>query len=70
MHVVIIAFSALHAARRESFSVFAAVYALYFFPWRLIREKFGSEKIRSAATSMKKSDAISSAVALCDGRAT
>ena len=54
MHVVIIAFSALHAARRESFAVFAAVYALYFFPWRLIREKFGSEKIRSAATSMKR----------------
>ena len=40
MHVVIIAFSALHAARRESFSVFAAVYAPHFFPWRLIREKF------------------------------
>jgi hypothetical protein len=37
MHVVIIAFSALHAARRESFAVFAAVYALYFFPWRLLR---------------------------------
>jgi hypothetical protein len=38
MHVVIIAFSALHAARRESFAVFAAVYALYFFPWRLLRK--------------------------------
>ena len=37
MHVVIIAFSAVHAARRESFAVFAAVYALYFFPWRLLR---------------------------------
>jgi hypothetical protein len=37
MQVVIIAFSALHAARRESFAVFAAVYALYFFPWRLLR---------------------------------
>jgi hypothetical protein len=37
MHIVIIAFSALHAARRESFPVFAAVYGLYFFPWRLMR---------------------------------
>jgi hypothetical protein len=34
---VIIAFGALHAVRRESFAVFAAVYALYFFPWRLLR---------------------------------
>ena len=37
MHVVIIAFGALHAARRESFAVFASVYVLYFFPWRLLR---------------------------------
>ena len=37
MHVVIIAFSAVHAARRESFAVFAVIYALYFFPWRLLR---------------------------------
>ena len=37
MHVVIIAFGAVHAARRESFGVFAVIYALYFFPWRLLR---------------------------------
>jgi hypothetical protein len=37
MHVVIIAFSAAHAAQRESFGVFAVIYALYFFPWRLLR---------------------------------
>lgn len=37
MHVVIIAFSALHAVQRESFTAFAAIYALYFFPWRLLR---------------------------------
>ena len=37
MHVVIIAFGAVHAARRESFGVFALIYALYFFPWRLLR---------------------------------
>jgi Family of unknown function (DUF6498) len=37
MHVVIIAFGALHAVQRESFAAFAAIYALYFFPWRLLR---------------------------------
>jgi hypothetical protein len=37
MHVVIIAFGAVHAAQRESFAVFAVIYALYFFPWRLLR---------------------------------
>ena len=37
MHVVIIAFGAVHAARRESFAAFAVIYALYFFPWRLLR---------------------------------
>jgi hypothetical protein len=39
MHVVIIAFGAVHAARRESFAVFAVIYALYFFPWRLLRRR-------------------------------
>ena len=42
MHVVIIAFGAVHAARRESFLVFALVYAVYFFPWRLVRERMGA----------------------------
>ena len=37
MHVVIIAFGALHAAQRESFAAYTAIYALYFFPWRLLR---------------------------------
>jgi hypothetical protein len=39
MHVIIIAFGAVHAARRESFAVYAAVYAIYFFPWRLLRTR-------------------------------
>jgi hypothetical protein len=37
MHVLIILFGALHAARLEGFGVYAFVYALYFFPWRLLR---------------------------------
>jgi hypothetical protein len=39
MHVIIIAFGAVHAARRESFAVYAVVYAIYFFPWRLLRRR-------------------------------
>jgi hypothetical protein len=42
MHVVIIAFGAEHAARRESFFVYALIYALNFFPWRLMRDRLGA----------------------------
>jgi hypothetical protein len=42
MHVVIIAFGAVHAARRESFFVYALIYALNFFPWRLMRDRLGA----------------------------
>jgi hypothetical protein len=37
MHVLIILFGALHAAHLDGFAVYAFVYALYFFPWRLLR---------------------------------
>jgi hypothetical protein len=37
MHVLIILFGAVHAARLDGFAVYAFVYALYFFPWRLLR---------------------------------
>jgi hypothetical protein len=39
MHFLIIALGILHAARRDSFAVFAVIYAVYFFPWRLVRGK-------------------------------
>jgi hypothetical protein len=39
MHVVIIAFGALHSVQRETFTAFAVIYALYFFPWRLLRRE-------------------------------
>ena len=42
MQVVIIAFGAVHAARRESFLVYALIYAVFFFPWRLVRDQMGS----------------------------
>lgn len=37
MHVVIILFGAIRAVHRESFLAYTLIYALYFFPWRLVR---------------------------------
>jgi hypothetical protein len=37
MHVLIFFFAFAHFARLENFFVYAAVYAVYFFPWRLVR---------------------------------
>ncbi|MFL5609066.1 MAG: DUF6498-containing protein [Gemmatimonadaceae bacterium] len=37
MHVLLILFGAVHAARLDGFAAYAFVYALYFFPWRLLR---------------------------------
>jgi hypothetical protein len=37
LHVLIILFGLVHAARLDGFAVYAFVYALYFFPWRLLR---------------------------------
>lgn len=37
MHMLIFFFFFAHLARLESFPVYAVVYAVYFFPWRLVR---------------------------------
>lgn len=37
MHVLIFFFAIAHFAKLENFAVFAVVYAVYFFPWRLLR---------------------------------
>jgi hypothetical protein len=37
MHVLIFFFAFAHFARLENFAVYAVVYAVYFFPWRLLR---------------------------------
>jgi hypothetical protein len=37
MHCLIFFFAFAHFARLESFFVYAVVYAVYFFPWRLLR---------------------------------
>jgi hypothetical protein len=48
MHAMIIVFGAAHAVRLDGFAVYACVYALYFFPWRLLRRSTTA----SAATAM------------------
>ena len=37
MHMVIFFFFFAHFARLENFAVYAVIYAVYFFPWRLVR---------------------------------
>jgi len=37
MHLLIFFFAFAHFARLENFGVYAVVYAVYFFPWRLVR---------------------------------
>lgn len=55
MHVVIIALGAVHALGQDRFAVYAAIYALYFFPWRLLRrstepsERASTEQVRAPA---------------------
>lgn len=37
MHLLIFFFAFAHFAKLENFAVYAVVYAVYFFPWRLVR---------------------------------
>jgi len=37
MHLLIFFFAAAHFGRFDNFAVFAVVYAVYFFPWRVLR---------------------------------
>jgi hypothetical protein len=37
MHMLIFFFFFAHFAKLENFAVYSVVYAVYFFPWRLVR---------------------------------
>jgi hypothetical protein len=39
LHLLIFFFAAAHFARLDNFIVYAVVYAVYFFPWRLIKKE-------------------------------
>jgi hypothetical protein len=41
MHLLIFFFAGAHFARLDNFAVYAVVYAVYFFPWRLLRRRRG-----------------------------
>ena len=42
MHLLIFFFAFAHAAKLDNFATYAVVYAVYFFPWRLVRRAEGS----------------------------
>ena len=48
MHLLIFFFAAAHFARLENFVVFAVVYAVCFFPWRLLRRGSAASPSSSA----------------------
>jgi hypothetical protein len=43
MHVLIFFFGSAHLARMDNFAVYTVVYAVYFFPWRLVRREAAAE---------------------------
>ncbi|HYC71738.1 MAG TPA: DUF6498-containing protein [Opitutaceae bacterium] len=47
LHLLIFFFAFAHFAKLESFLVYAVVYAVYFFPWRLVKK--GAKTARAAA---------------------
>jgi hypothetical protein len=42
MHLLIFFFAFAHAVGLDNFAVYAVVYAVYFFPWRLLRSRAAS----------------------------
>ena len=51
MHMLIFFFFFAHFAKLENFAVYAVVYAVYFFPWRLVRRPGLVDESKSAAGS-------------------
>ena len=49
MHLLIFFFAGCHALKVDSFVVYAAVYMVYFFPWRILKQGKESEKLRRNA---------------------
>jgi hypothetical protein len=39
LHLLIFFFAAAHLVRLDGFAVYAVVYAVYFFPWRLVTRR-------------------------------
>lgn len=45
MHLLIFFFAAAHFAKLESFLVYLVVYAVYFFPWRLLKKETANQSV-------------------------
>ena len=50
MHFLIFFFFFAHFARLENFAVYAVIYAVYFFPWRLVRRAPQSSTVSSTSS--------------------
>lgn len=61
MHFLIFFFFFAHFARLENFAVYAVVYAVYFFPWRLVRRASPAKGITPTALAAARSLATPSA---------
>jgi len=48
MHLLIFFFAAAHFMRLDNFAVYAVVYAVYFFPWRLLRAASAATEVTPA----------------------
>lgn len=51
LHLLIFFFAAVHLAGLESFAVYSVVYAVYFFPWRLLRRGDASMSAETAGAT-------------------
>ena len=49
LHMLIFFFFFAHFARLENFAVYAVIYAVYFFPWRLVRRQPGAAVVLQRA---------------------
>ena len=50
MHLLIFFFGFAHVARLDNFAVYVVVYAVYFFPWRLVRRPGGQASLVSTGS--------------------
>ena len=53
MHFLIFFFFFAHFARLENFAVYAMVYAVYFFPWRLVRRSSSASAVTASALTSR-----------------
>ena len=53
LHVLIFFFAFAHFAKLENFAVYAVIYAVYFFPWRLVRREAAPDALPQARKTQR-----------------